>query len=120
MIARGAGIRGRPAVLAAPGYRSNTLRYDGARAAVDQVAHEPEAILAGIVGDPPQQALERLEAAVDVADRVGRHRAVKISRWTVGCNRPASLRLSRTLLRFEYCKEYMYNMSRLAAPEVHP
>ncbi len=44
-----------------------------ARAAVDEVAHQPQAVLAGIEGDAAQQAFQGLEAAMDVADRVGRH-----------------------------------------------
>ncbi len=43
------------------------------RPAVDQIAHQPEAVLSRIERDAAQEALEGLEAAVDVADRIGRH-----------------------------------------------
>jgi len=42
-------------------------------AAIDQVAHEPEAIARAVEADARKEPLERLEAALQVPDRVGRH-----------------------------------------------
>jgi len=42
------------------------------RPAVDQIADQPEPVLPGIEADLRQQPLQRLEAALDVADRVSR------------------------------------------------
>jgi hypothetical protein len=41
--------------------------------AVDQITHQPEAVLPRIERDAAQEALKGLEAAVDVADRIGRN-----------------------------------------------
>ena len=46
---------------------------EGVGAAVDEVAHEPQAVVRAVEGDGVEQALERLEAALQVAYRVGRH-----------------------------------------------
>ncbi len=43
------------------------------RAAVDEVAHEPEAIAGGVERDLVQEPLEGLEASLQVADRVEGH-----------------------------------------------
>jgi hypothetical protein len=44
-----------------------------ARAAVDQVAGDPQAVDLRLVADAPEQPLEGGEAALDVADGVGGH-----------------------------------------------
>jgi len=40
--------------------------------AVDEVAHEPQAVARTVEGDGGEQPLQRLEAALQVPDRVGR------------------------------------------------
>src|SRR5215471_21401687 len=46
---------------------------EGVGTAVDQIADEPQAIALRVERDMFEQALERREAALDIADRVGRH-----------------------------------------------
>ena len=46
----------------------------GIGSAIDEIAHEPEAVAARIESDLGEEPLERLEAALQVADRVDRHR----------------------------------------------
>ncbi|MNY23893.1 hypothetical protein D3C86_1575770 [compost metagenome] len=43
------------------------------RAAVDQIADQPQVVASRIEGHPIEQALERLQAALDVADGIQRH-----------------------------------------------
>jgi len=45
----------------------------GGRAAVDEVAHEPQAILRTIEPECAKQRLQLFEAALNIADRVGSH-----------------------------------------------
>lgn len=46
---------------------------EGVRASVDEITDEPEPIGAGLKGDAVQQIAERVEAPLNVADRVGGH-----------------------------------------------
>ncbi|MNO06836.1 hypothetical protein D3C76_1419730 [compost metagenome] len=48
-------------------------RLKGLRATVDQIAHQPQRIFLRVEGDALQQAFERVEAALQVADRIRGH-----------------------------------------------
>lgn len=48
-------------------------RLEGLRATVDQVAHQPQRVFLRIESNALQQALERIEAALQVADRIRGH-----------------------------------------------
>jgi hypothetical protein len=65
-------------VVAEHGHRAVAQALHEAQAAqrigtaVDEIADEPETVAGGVESDPAQQRLERREAALQVADRVGR------------------------------------------------
>ncbi|MNP22870.1 hypothetical protein D3C76_1155580 [compost metagenome] len=50
--------------------------FQGFRSAVDQVAHQPEAIPGWIEADSLQQALQLVQASLEIADRISRHAAL--------------------------------------------
>ncbi|MND40105.1 hypothetical protein D3C80_308390 [compost metagenome] len=50
--------------------------FQGFRSAVDQVAHQPEAIPGRVEADSFQQAFQWVQASLEIADRIDRHAAL--------------------------------------------
>ncbi len=71
------------------------------RAAVDQVSHQPQPVLARRKPDPSKQRAQRLEAPVDVADRIGRHdgRVRRSGRFSAWREPPSATKVSRLSCR---------------------
>jgi len=72
------------------------------RAAVDEVAHEPQAIFRTIEPECAKQRLQFFETALNIADRVGSHSS-RQDRASNRCNRMAPLNL---LLRQSWLRSF--------------